>query len=55
MQSCWEASPEDRPTFSDLVNKLNSVLNQSNTSGYVDLYRGSRTTEEHSYIRPTKY
>ena len=55
MKICWYENPDERPNFSDLVNKLNSVLNLSNASGYVDMYQASRTTEKHSYIRPTKY
>ena len=42
MKSCWEANPDDRLTFSDLVYQLNSVLNMRNAPGYVDMYQRSR-------------
>ena len=46
MKSCWEDKPEDRPTFSDLVYQLNSVLNPRNTPGYMDMCQQSRNKED---------
>ena len=46
MKSCWEDNPDERPTFSNLVYLLHSVLNPSNTPGYVDFYEEPRSKEE---------
>ena len=27
MESCWDISPEDRPSFEELLNRLTAVLN----------------------------
>ena len=55
MKSCWEDNPDDRPTFSDLVYRLNSVLNPRNTPGYVDMYQRPRNKEDDGYMRPDYY
>ena len=33
---CWHESPEERPTFSSLVQEMSALLEEE--AGYVDLY-----------------
>jgi hypothetical protein len=42
MQECWNALPEDRPQFSDLKNKLGSLLSYATEEyGYLDIRKSN--------------
>lgn len=37
MLSCWEANPQGRPTFSNLVTKVEEIMKSESNEPYLDL------------------
>ncbi|KAJ2948369.1 hypothetical protein O0L34_g7607 [Tuta absoluta] len=54
MLSCWSAKPRDRPTFSDLHEKIDELLNRACADDYLSLeldYEPPPTPKAQRYLR----
>ena len=59
MSSCWGTKPDNRPSFSDLVDLIGGLL--SSSAGYLDLHIDNAliaaeelSTTEYSYVDPNR-
>lgn len=58
MLECWHADPDIRPTFTDLVNRIELLLNpprrkvHEDTSGDEPMYVNIRKTHSTEYLKP---
>lgn len=59
MMDCWQALPEARPTFTDLVNRIELLLNPTRPTGegaeHEPSYLNLVESNVQDYLKPISY